>query len=69
MAKKAAKPKMLRITLVKSAIGYSEQHKGTIRALGLRRLNQSVTHEDTPTLRGMLRKVNHLVFVEEQDVE
>lgn len=69
MAKKAAKPKMLRVTLVKSAIGYSEQHKGTIRALGLRRLNQSVTHEDTPTLRGMLRKVNHLVFVEEQDVE
>ena len=69
MPKKTAKPKMLRITLVKSAIGYSEQHKGTIRALGLRRMNQTVTHEDTPVLRGMLRKVNHLVFVEEQDVE
>ncbi|MEW6503242.1 MAG: 50S ribosomal protein L30 [Chloroflexota bacterium] len=57
---------MLRITWVKSAIGYSEQHKATIRALGLRRLNQTVIHEDTPTLRGMLRKVNHLVKIEEQ---
>ncbi|MEW6180779.1 MAG: 50S ribosomal protein L30 [Chloroflexota bacterium] len=57
---------MLRITWVKSAIGYSEQHKATIRALGLRRLNQTVIHEDTPTLRGMLRRVNHLVKIEEQ---
>ncbi|MHB0924256.1 MAG: 50S ribosomal protein L30 [Bellilinea sp.] len=66
MAKKAVTPKMLRITLVKSAIGYSVQHKATVRALGLRRLNQSVVHEDTPVLRGMLRKVNHLVLIEEQ---
>ncbi|MEN4013673.1 MAG: 50S ribosomal protein L30 [Chloroflexota bacterium] len=57
---------MLSITWVKSAIGFSEQHKATIRALGLRRLNQTVVHPDTPTLRGMLRKVNHLVIVEEQ---
>lgn len=64
--KKKETPKMLRITLVKSSIGYSERHKGTIRALGLRRMNQSVMHEDTPVLRGMLRKVNHLVLVEEQ---
>jgi large subunit ribosomal protein L30 len=55
----------LRIKYVKSAIGYSERHKGTIRALGLRRLNQSVVMEDTPSLRGMLLKVNHLVKVEE----
>jgi len=66
MAKKTAAKKMLRITLVKSAIGYSEQHKATIRALGLRRMNQSVEHEDTSVVRGMLRKVNHLVVIEEQ---
>ncbi len=60
------KKKMLRITLVKSAIGYSERHKATVRALGLRKLHQMVVQEDTPTLRGMLSKVNHLVLVEEQ---
>ncbi len=58
-------PKQLRITYVKSAIGYSERHKATIRTLGLRRLNQTVVHADTPTLRGMLAKVNHLVRIEE----
>ncbi len=58
-------PKQLRITYVKSAIGYSERHKATIRTLGLRKLHQSVVHEDTPTLRGMLAKVNHLVQIEE----
>jgi large subunit ribosomal protein L30 len=57
--------KKLRITLVKSAIGYSERHKATVRALGLRRLNQTVEHVDSPTLRGMLAKVNHLVVVEQ----
>ncbi len=65
MAKKSNEPKKLRITYVKSAIGYSVRHKATIRTLGLRRLNQSVVHEDTPTVRGMLAKVNHLVRVEE----
>ena len=58
-------PKKLRITYVRSAIGYSVRHKDTIRTLGLRRLNQSVVHEDTPSVRGMLLKVNHLVRVEE----
>jgi large subunit ribosomal protein L30 len=57
--------KVLRITLVKSPIGYSKRHKDTIRALGLRRMHQSVEHSDTPTLRGMLYKVSHLVEVEE----
>jgi large subunit ribosomal protein L30 len=66
MPEKTPSPKMLRITLVKSAIGYSERHKATVRALGLRRLNQSVVHKDTPTLQGMLRKINHLVLIEEQ---
>lgn len=58
-------PKMLRITLVKSAIGYSEKHKATVLALGLRKLHQTVTLADTPSLRGMLLKVNHLVKIEE----
>jgi large subunit ribosomal protein L30 len=55
----------LRITYVKSAIGYNERQKATIAALGLRRLNQSVEHEDTPVIRGMVKKVEHLVLVEE----
>jgi large subunit ribosomal protein L30 len=57
--------KVLRIKQVKSAIGYSVIHKATIRALGFHRMNQVVEHPDTPTLRGMLSKVNHLVVIEE----
>ena len=63
MAKK--KGKTLRITLVKSPIGYSQRHKDTVRTLGLRRINQSVEHLDGPVLQGMLYKVNHLVQIEE----
>lgn len=59
------KEKIIRITWVKSAIRYTKQHKATIRALGLRRLHQTVEHVDSPTLRGMLYMVNHLVVVEE----
>lgn len=58
-------PKIVRITLVKSPIGYTEKHKATIRALGLRKMHQTVQHVDSPTLRGMLYKVSHLVEVEE----
>jgi large subunit ribosomal protein L30 len=61
----APKVKVIRITLIKSPIGFSQRHKATIRALGLRRLHQSVEQADTLTLRGMLAKVNHLVEVEE----
>lgn len=61
--------KMLRITLVKSPIGYSVRHKETVRALGLKHMNQTVVQEDTPSLRGMLLKVNHLVRVEEQEAK
>jgi len=61
--------KKLRITYVKSAIGYSIRQKATIQSLGLRKLNQTVVHEDTPVIRGMLAKVNHLVRVEEVQVE
>jgi large subunit ribosomal protein L30 len=69
MAKKKETLKVVKITLVKSAIGYSETHKATLRALGLRRMNQTVEQVDTPALRGMLMKVNHLVKVEEQDAK
>lgn len=55
----------LRVTYKKSAIGYTEKQKGTIRALGLRKINQTVEHDDTPVIRGMLFKVSHLVSVEE----
>jgi ribosomal protein L30 len=55
----------LRITYAKSAIGYSQTQKDTIRSLGLRKLNSTVVHEDTPTIRGMAFKVRHLVRVEE----
>ncbi len=57
--------KTLRITLVKSPIGYNKRQKGTLRALGLRRMHQTVEHEDTPVIRGMVAKVRHLVRVEE----
>jgi large subunit ribosomal protein L30 len=59
------KTKKLRITLVKSPIGYSSRQKGTVRALGLRRMNQWVVQADTPVIRGMVTKVSHLVEVEE----
>ncbi len=55
----------VRITQVKSKIGQSERHRGTLRALGLRKIGRSVEHEETPVLAGMLRKVRHLVKVEE----
>ena len=60
-----AKQKTLRVTLVKSPIGYSQKQKETVRSLGLRKLNQVVEQVDTPQLRGMLSKVEHLVTVEE----
>ncbi len=55
----------LRITYVKSAIGYAEDQKSTVKSLGLRKLHQSVVHRDTPAIRGMIFKVKHLVKVEE----
>ena len=55
----------LRITLVKSGIGYAADQKKTLKALGLKRMNQSVVKEDSNSLRGMIQKVRHLVNVEE----
>lgn len=59
----------LQITWVKSGIGYAEDQKKTLKALGFRRLNQSVIHNDCRSIRGMLNKVRHLVKVEEQAVD
>lgn len=55
----------LRITWKKSAIGYSKRQKRTVRALGLKRLNHTVEHEDTPSIRGMVAAVQHLITIEE----
>jgi large subunit ribosomal protein L30 len=55
---------ILRITLLRSPIAETYRHKATIRALGLRQIRQTVEQADTPQLRGMLAKVNHMVKVE-----
>jgi large subunit ribosomal protein L30 len=57
----------LKITQVRSTIRTKPEHKGTMRALGLRKINASTEREDSPVIRGMLRKVDHLVRVEEID--
>jgi large subunit ribosomal protein L30 len=57
----------LKITLVRSPIGYSQDQRRTVAALGLRKLHHSVLQEDTPAIRGMVRKVRHLVQVEETE--
>jgi large subunit ribosomal protein L30 len=54
----------VRITQVKSQIGETGKHRGTLRALGLRKIGQTVEHDETPVLAGMLRKVRHLVRVD-----
>jgi large subunit ribosomal protein L30 len=57
--------KKLRITQTGSQIGQTRKHRGTLRALGLGRIGRSVEREDTPETLGMLRKVRHLVRVDE----
>jgi large subunit ribosomal protein L30 len=57
--------KQLKITQVRSATSRGAKQRGTIRALGLRRLGQTVVHEDKPEIRGMVRAVEHLIEVEE----
>ncbi len=56
----------LRITQVKSQIGQTERHRGTLRALGLGKIGRSAEHDDNPVIAGMLRKVRHLVKVEDR---
>lgn len=55
----------LKITLVKSVIGYSEHQRKIVKALGLGKTQSSVIQEDTPNIRGMINKISHLVSVEE----
>jgi large subunit ribosomal protein L30 len=55
----------LKITQTRSQIGQSQKHRGTLRALGLGKIGRSVEREDTPETLGMLRKVRHLVRIEE----
>jgi large subunit ribosomal protein L30 len=57
--------KKLKITQTRSQIGQTQKHRGTLRALGLGRIGRSVEREDTPETLGMLRKVRHLVRIEE----
>lgn len=64
MAKKTEQ-KTVRVTLVKSPIGFPEPQKRTVKALGLRRMNYTVEHQDTPVVRGMLKKIIHLIRIDE----
>ena len=61
----ADKNKKVRITQVRSGIGRKEQHRRTIRALGIKRHQQSVEHELTPAIEGMIKKVSFMIEVEE----
>lgn len=56
----------LTIKLVRSLIGYTERQRATVRALGLRRMHQVVVQRDSPAMRGMLAKVQHMVHVVEE---
>jgi large subunit ribosomal protein L30 len=57
--------KKLKITLIRSLIGYKQDQRATVRALGLGKIGTSVVQEDNPTIRGMVHKVRRLVKVEE----
>jgi len=59
----------LQITWVKSGIGYNQEQRRTLKALGFHRLNQSITHDDSASIRGMINRVRHLVRVEEKNDE
>jgi len=56
----------VKLTQVRSAIGQTQRHRGTLRALGLGRIGKTSEHTESPVLSGMLRKVRHLVNVEEE---
>lgn len=64
-AETKAAPKRLRITQVRSGIGRPAKHRATLKALGFRHHQQSVVQDDTPSIRGMVYQVRHLVRVEE----
>lgn len=56
---------MIKVTLYKSPIGYSQKQKDTVKALGLRKMNSSAIHPDNPQMRGMVHRVMHLVRLEQ----
>ena len=62
---KAGKTKILRITQIRSRIGYKQKAKKTLDALGLRKMNQTVEKSDSPAIRGMIKKIDYLLKVEE----
>ncbi len=64
-AKKSEQPEMIKVTLVRSVIGRPPDQRATVATLGLRRMHQTVEVADTPSTRGMLTKVRHLIVVEE----
>jgi large subunit ribosomal protein L30 len=65
MPKQETGDKTVRVTLVRSPIGYTKDQKQTVLALGLRRMHQTVEHQDNPAVRGMIRKIIHLLRIEE----
>jgi large subunit ribosomal protein L30 len=60
--------KTIQVKLVRSPIGYEKSQKETVKALGLKRMHQVVEHKDTPVIRGMINKVQHLVSVTDESV-
>jgi large subunit ribosomal protein L30 len=65
MAPKKDSKDTIKVTLVRSPIGTQPKHRETVRGLGLKRMNQTVELEDTPSVRGMVNKINYMVRVEE----
>jgi large subunit ribosomal protein L30 len=65
MSKGTATGKTIRVTLVRSPIGYPKDQKATVKALGLRRMHQTVEQKDNPAVRGMIQKVIHMLKIEE----
>jgi large subunit ribosomal protein L30 len=63
-AKKSADTKRVKVTLVKSTIGFDRRQAAVVQSMGLRRINHTVELADTPSMRGMIHKVRHLVTVE-----
>ena len=61
----AKKKQHIKVTLVRSPIGFQPKHRETVRGLGLKRMHQTVVLEDTPAVRGMVNKVEYMVRVEE----
>lgn len=59
------KKKQIKVTLIRSPIGFQPKHRECVRGLGLKRMNHTVMLEDTPSIRGMVNKINYMLRVEE----